>query len=58
MAVYKKSDAYREGQTAYKSWSWHGGERPDNPYRTGDIQGESLQYDAWQDGWDDASFDE
>ena len=53
MSVYKKSDAYREGHTAYKSWSWHGGERPDNPYRTGDIHGESLQYDAWQDGWDD-----
>lgn len=58
MTVNGKSDAYREGYTSYQSWSWHSGDRPDNPYWTGDIQGESVQFEAWQQGWDDASFDD
>lgn len=53
-----KSDAYQEGRSAYRSWSWSGGSRPDNPYRTGDVEGEPIEYDEWQQGWDDASFDD
>lgn len=58
--MYKnhKSDAYYEGLRAYQSWSWSGGGRPSNPYKTGDIQGESIEYDDWQQGWEDASFED
>lgn len=52
-----KSTAYREGYDAYLSWCCNGGERPDNPYWTGDISGEPTSYHEWQDGWYDAGFD-
>lgn len=50
--------AYREGYWAYQTWSAEGGERPENPYWTGSIDGEPREYHDWQRGWDDASFDD
>jgi hypothetical protein len=53
-----KSSAYRDGYAAYLSWSCNAGLRPENPYWSGHIDGESPYYEQWQQGWDDAAWDE
>jgi len=49
--------AYREGYNAYLSWECNGGERPENPYWTGDLEGEPREHTEWQAGWDAAAWD-
>jgi hypothetical protein len=55
--IPRRSEAWREGYAAYLSWDCTGGERPDNPYWTGSTEGESYNYEQWQQGWDDAAWD-
>lgn len=51
-----RSDAYKKGYDAYKSWFYNGGDRPINPY-DGDIDDEHTAYLDWYQGWEDASFE-
>jgi hypothetical protein len=53
----RKSSAWRDGYDAYLSYSSNGGERPENPHWSGHLDGESVAYEQWQLGWDDAAWD-
>lgn len=52
-----KPGAYREGYESGLSWVINGGPRPDNPYWMGSLDGESSEFEQWEEGLSDACFD-